>query len=229
MSHFNSYEKPASIRSVRTTHTTTKPSGGAPNLRSLGFSEIKQEKAPMSRRKKQVLTVGTVVGVIAVIAIVVPVIYVVGKNNEKSAAAASSAAATATSTGKVSGGTVFPGGSANVSDSIDLSAYTATGNPLNPLAGASSMAVQSGTSGSTVSSYVNGSAVSFTYVNEFGGYYYYDPTNPFVKGGKAQSWSPAIEEEWVWGRDLVRGVNLGGWLVPEPFIGKSSVLPHHLF
>lgn len=219
---FNSYEKPASIRSVRTGTTTTRPSAGAPNLRSLGFSEMKQEKPAMSRRKKQFITIGAVVGIIAVIAIVVPVVYVVGKNNEKSAAAASSAAAAATSTGKTSGGTVFPGGSKNVSDGIDLSAYTAAGNPLNPLSAPSSMTVQSGNSGSSVSSYVNGTAATFTYVNDFGGYYYYDPTNPFAKGGKAQSWSPAIEEEWVWGRHIVRGVNLGGWLVPEPFIGKSG-------
>lgn len=213
MSHFSSFEKPASIRSVR-------PSGDAAHLRSLGFSDHKQAKQPMSRRKKQIITVGSVVGVIAIIAIVVPVIYVVGKNSERSAAQASEAAATATATGRKAGGTVVSGTGGNVSEGIDLSAYRAAGNPLNPLAGAMSMAVQSGTSGSTIATYVNGSAVEITYVNDFGGYYYYDPTNPFEKGGKAQSWSPAIEEEWVWGRDIVRGVNLGGWLVPEPFIGE---------
>lgn len=217
MSHFSTFEKPSSIRSVR-------PSGDARHLRSLGFSEQKQDKPPMSRRKKQFITLGIVLGIIAIIAIVVPVIYVVGKNSEKAAAAASSAAAEATATGKA-GGTVFPGsGGGNVSEGIDLSAYRSPTNPLNPLASPTSMAVQSGTSGSTVTTYVNGSVVEFTYTNEFGGNYYYDPTNPFSKGGKAQSWSPGIDEEWVWGRDIVRGVNLGGWLVPEPFIGTSSSL-----
>lgn len=214
MSHFSSFEKPASIRSVR-------PSGDAQHLRRLGFSDQQAAKQPMSRRKKQIITVASVLGVIAIIAIVVPIIYVVGKNNEKAAAQASEAAATAATTGKKAGGTIVSGGTgANVSEGIDLSVYRAAGNPLNPLAGPSSMAVQSGASGSTITTYVNGSAVEITYVNDFGGYYFYDPTNPFAKGGKAQSWSPAIEEEWVWGRDIVRGVNLGGWLVPEPFIGK---------
>lgn len=179
----------------------------------------------MSRRRKQIITLGVTLGIIAIIAIVVPIAFVVNKNST-AAAAASSAAATATSTTKVSGGgTVFPGssGGANVSDGIDLSAYYSSTNPLNPLASPTVMSIQSGTSGSTINSYVNGSAVAFTYTNTFDGYYYYDPTNPFAKGGKAQSWSPAIEEEWVWGRDIVRGVNLGGWLVPEPFIGTSTV------
>ena len=219
------YEKPSSIRSVRTQQTTTRPSAAAPNLRSLGFSEARPSGQGMSRRKKQVITIGAIVGVIVAIAIVVPVVLVVNKNNDNAAAAASSAAAEASATGRTGAGTINVGGSKNVSDGIDLSAYTAAGNPLNPLAAPESMVVQSGTSGSTVSSYVNGTAVSFTYVNDFGGYYYYDPTNPFEKGGKAQSWSPAIEEEWVWGRDVVRGVNLGGWLVPEPFIGASLVHP----
>ncbi|KAJ9118412.1 hypothetical protein QFC24_006241 [Naganishia onofrii] len=213
-SQFSNYEKPASIRSVR-------PSGTAPNLQRLGFSDVKQQAKPtMSRRRKQIITLGITLGIIAIIAIVVPIAFVVNKNST-TAAAASSAAATATSTTKVSGGgTVFPGssGSANVSDGIDLSAYYSSTNPLNPLASPTVMSIQSGTSGSTINSYVNGSAVAFTYTNTFDGYYYYDPTNPFAKGGKAQSWSPAIEEEWVWGRDIVRGVNLGGWLVPEPFI-----------
>lgn len=214
-SQFSNYEKPGSIRSVR-------PSGTAPNLHRLGFSDVKQQgKPPMSRRRKQIITLGITLGIIAIIAIVVPIAFVVNKNST-AAAAASSAAATATAT-KVSGGTVFPGSGsgANVSDGIDLSAYYSSTNPLNPLASPTSMSIQSGTSGSTINSYVNGSAVTFTYTNTFGGYYYYDPTNPFAKGGKAQSWSPAIEEEWVWGRDIVRGINLGGWLVPEPFIGTS--------
>jgi len=77
----------------------------------------------------------------------------------------------------------------------------------------------SGTSGSVVKT-DNGS--TFTYVNNFGGEWASDPTQPFGNGGKAQSWSPRIGgEEWVWGTDIARGVNLGGWLVTEPFISPS--------
>lgn len=99
------YEKPSSIRSVRTQQTTTtRPSAAAPNLRSLGFSEAKPSGQGMSRRKKQFLTIGAVVGVIVAIAIVVPVVYVVNRNNDNAAAAASSAAAEASATGRTGAG-----------------------------------------------------------------------------------------------------------------------------
>ncbi|PFH51213.1 glycoside hydrolase family 5 protein [Amanita thiersii Skay4041] len=60
----------------------------------------------------------------------------------------------------------------------------------------------------------------FVYLNDFGGEWAYDPKKPFAEGGKAQSWGKTIggKEEWVWGGDVARGVNLGGWLVTEPFI-----------
>lgn len=57
----------------------------------------------------------------------------------------------------------------------------------------------------------------FQYKNAMGGTWYWDPSNPF-KGGKANSWTPSIDEPWRWGEDRIRGVNLGGWLVLEPFI-----------
>ncbi|KAJ3731452.1 glycoside hydrolase family 5 protein [Lentinula guzmanii] len=63
---------------------------------------------------------------------------------------------------------------------------------------------------------------NFTYTSNFGGDWAADPTQPFLSGGKAQSWSPRIgAEEWTWGEDVARGVNLGGWLVTEPFIVPS--------
>ncbi|KAG6813013.1 hypothetical protein H0H92_014751 [Tricholoma furcatifolium] len=59
-----------------------------------------------------------------------------------------------------------------------------------------------GTSGSVITM-EDGS--SFTYVNDFGGDWVYDPAAPFGPGGKAQSWSKRVgAEEWVW--------------VTEPFI-----------
>jgi glucan 1,3-beta-glucosidase len=65
----------------------------------------------------------------------------------------------------------------------------------------------SGTNGSVVTTN-NGS--TFTFVNNFGGDWAYDPTNPFAPGGKAQSWSPRVgSEDWDWGVNTARGVNLG--------------------
>ena len=70
-------------------------------------------------------------------------------------------------------------------------------------------------SGSGSTSGKSGSIVTFedgtkyTYVNNFGGDWVMDPRQPFAHGGKPQSWSPRIGEEWKWGTDIVRGVNLG--------------------
>ncbi|KAJ3982630.1 exo-beta-1,3-glucanase [Lentinula detonsa] len=77
----------------------------------------------------------------------------------------------------------------------------------------------SGTSGSLITME---DGTNFTYTSNFGGDWAADPTQPFLSGGKAQSWSPRIgAEEWTWGEDVARGVNLGGWLVTEPFIVPS--------
>jgi hypothetical protein len=51
---------------------------------------------------------------------------------------------------------------------------------------------------------------TFTYTNGFGGDWAWDPKDPFQQGGKAQSWSKRVgSEEWDWGTDVARGVNLG--------------------
>ncbi|KZV83788.1 glycoside hydrolase [Exidia glandulosa HHB12029] len=59
---------------------------------------------------------------------------------------------------------------------------------------------------------------SFTYKNPFGGHFVVADGDPYHNGAKAQSWSPALNESWKFGVDKIFGVNLGGWLVPEPFI-----------
>ena len=73
--------------------------------------------------------------------------------------------------------------------------------------GGSSSSSTSGKSGSLITME---DGTQFTYVNNFGGDWAYDPKNPFAAGGKSQSWSKRVgSEEWVWGSDYVRGVNLG--------------------
>ncbi|KAF9532305.1 exo-beta-1,3-glucanase [Crepidotus variabilis] len=62
----------------------------------------------------------------------------------------------------------------------------------------------------------NGTTI--TYANKFGGYWYYDENDPFNNNARAQSWSPALNETFKYGIDQIRGVNLGGWLVTEPFV-----------
>ncbi|TFK79234.1 glycoside hydrolase family 5 protein [Polyporus arcularius HHB13444] len=42
--------------------------------------------------------------------------------------------------------------------------------------------------------------------------------DPFDNSARANSWTPALNETWTWGKDRVWGVNLGGLFVLEPFI-----------
>ena len=48
-----------------------------------------------------------------------------------------------------------------------------------------------------------------------------DPANPFNNNAQPNSWTPPLNTSWTWGKDRVFGVNLGGWLVMEPFITPS--------
>lgn len=75
-----------------------------------------------------------------------------------------------------------------------------------------------GTNGSTV---LLEDGSTFTYSNPHGGYWYYDPNDPFKDAARPQSWSPALNETFNYGVDKIRGVNLGGWLTIEPFISPA--------
>ncbi|KAJ8092006.1 hypothetical protein PM082_024242 [Marasmius tenuissimus] len=62
---------------------------------------------------------------------------------------------------------------------------------------------------------------TMNYTNPHGGYWYYDPNDPFKDAARAQSWTPALNETFKYGVDKIRGVNLGGWLNLEPFISPA--------
>jgi len=82
----------------------------------------------------------------------------------------------------------------------------------NNLANASSGSDQSenATSGMSGSTITMDDGTKFIYQNSFEGDWVADPKIPFGSGGKAQSWSKRIgAEEWDWGQDVARGVNLG--------------------
>ncbi|CAE6430534.1 unnamed protein product [Rhizoctonia solani] len=67
---------------------------------------------------------------------------------------------------------------------------------------------------------------SFVYNNSFGGFWYSDPKNPFANNARPQSWTPPLNQSWKFGTDRIRGVNLGGWLVLEPFITPALYEPY---
>ncbi|KAK2459491.1 hypothetical protein APHAL10511_008475 [Amanita phalloides] len=58
----------------------------------------------------------------------------------------------------------------------------------------------------------------FFYYNPFGGYWAQDPQNPFNDNARPNSWTPPLNTTWTWGVDRIFGVNIGGWLILEPFI-----------
>ena len=105
--------------------------------------------------------------------------------------------------------------------------------------GSTSTLAITGGDGSTVTT---DNGTTFTYQNSFGGYWYYDPEDPFNNAARPQSWSPALNETFNYGSDIIRGyvngkhafcssddlatfisrrVNLGGWLNTEP-VSKNS-------
>lgn len=103
---------------------------------------------------------------------------------------------------------------------------TATGTS-SATAGATTAtaAVTSGGQGSLIT-LSDGS--SMTYENTLGGTWVWDEADPFnvrplltespdsadtsQNGAQAQSYTPRLNESWVWGVNKVYGVNLGGWL-----------------
>lgn len=62
--------------------------------------------------------------------------------------------------------------------------------------------VVSGGNGSTVTM-DDGS--TFTYVNNFGGFWYADPHDPFATRAQAQSYTPPLNTSWRWGVDKIYG------------------------
>ncbi|KAH9833448.1 glycoside hydrolase superfamily [Rhodofomes roseus] len=72
-----------------------------------------------------------------------------------------------------------------------------------------------GGNGSTITT-ANGT--TFTYTNNFGGYWVYDPADPFNNSARPNAWTPPLSEAWNFSTNRINGVNLGGLFVMEPFI-----------
>ncbi|KAE9406818.1 glycoside hydrolase [Gymnopus androsaceus JB14] len=74
------------------------------------------------------------------------------------------------------------------------------------------------TSGGNGSQIITDTNVTFTYINNFGGNWVYDPNDPFNNDARPNSWTPALNTSWDFENDRIYGVNLGGLFVIEPFI-----------
>ncbi|KAJ3996200.1 glycoside hydrolase family 5 protein [Lentinula boryana] len=102
-------------------------------------------------------------------------------------------------------------------------------SPASASAGSSSVGSGSGnpaspsgaTSGGDGSEIILDDGTTFTYKNSFGGYWVYDPNDPFNNNARPNSWTPPLNASWDWTTDRIYGVNLGGLFVIEPFITPS--------
>ncbi|KAL1745091.1 glycoside hydrolase family 5 protein [Schizophyllum fasciatum] len=61
----------------------------------------------------------------------------------------------------------------------------------------------------------------FRYNNTFGGFWVFDPEDPFNNNAQPNTYTPPLNETWNFGKDKIYGVNLGGLFVIEPFITPS--------
>ncbi|KAH9858079.1 glycoside hydrolase superfamily [Lenzites betulinus] len=146
-------------------------------------------KSAPSKSRRRIIVIALIVLAVIVVAVVVPVYFAVIKPKQNNAS----------------------NNAASGAASSDASGSSDSGTTTTPTA----LAAVSGGDGSTVTRF-DGS--TFTYSNEHGGTWYYDPANPLVSGARPQSWTPALNESFQYGVDPIRGVNIGGWLVTEPFI-----------
>jgi glucan 1,3-beta-glucosidase len=89
-----------------------------------------------------------------------------------------------------------------------------------PGTGSDGQVLTSGSDGSVIRM-ENGT--TFTYVNTFGGQWRSGLTD---NGAQAQSYTPPMNESWDYAKNPILGVNLGGWLVIEPFIVPSLFEPY---
>ncbi|KAG8863719.1 hypothetical protein FRB96_007556 [Tulasnella sp. 330] len=154
-----------------------------------------------STRKAWLCTTIAVVILIVAAAVAVPVYFFVIKPHSNSASSDGSS------------------GSSGSSSSSGGSPSSGSGS-----GGKGSAAAITGTDGSIVTT---DNGTTFTYNNTFGGYWYWDPKDPFNNGARAQSYVPALNETWDWNNNHIFGVNLGGWLNTEPFISPALYEPFY--
>ena len=147
--------------------------------RSYGTSPYLNEKAAYAPKKsrKRAILIGALVAAAVIIAAVVAVYFAVIKPKQDKNSTTSSSSS---------------GSSADNSDGASSNGSTGTKSTL----------AVTGVDGSKVT-LDDGSTM--TYQNSFGGTWYYDPENVLVSGARPNSWTPALNETFKFGEDIIRG------------------------
>ncbi|KZV62971.1 glycoside hydrolase family 5 protein [Peniophora sp. CONT] len=92
---------------------------------------------------------------------------------------------------------------------------SASGSSGGGTGGSGARGATTGGNGSVITA---SNGTTFTYINEFGGYWIDDPKDPFNNDARPNSWTPPLNTSWDFVNDRIYGVNLGGLFVLEPFI-----------
>lgn len=82
---------------------------------------------------------------------------------------------------------------------------TSSSDPASPSASGSNGGVRTVVTGGDGSTVTKDDGTTFTYKNSFGGTWYWDPEDPFNNRARAQSWTPALNETFKYGIDIIRG------------------------
>ncbi|KAK0212093.1 glycoside hydrolase family 5 protein [Desarmillaria ectypa] len=175
---------------------TSSPNNSAPLLQNTKYENDtysdSERNTPSKRRGLAFWLICAAALVIVVLAVILPVYFTVikPKHNNKDSSQSSTSGD-------------------NSSSAPETPQGNGTTNPQSPTGAIT------GGDGSIVA-LADGS--SFIYNNSFGGYWVADPNDPFSGAARPNSWTPPLNQSWKFGQDHVFGVNLGGWLVLEPFI-----------
>lgn len=81
-------------------------------------------------------------------------------------------------------------------------AVASPASTTSPGTGSGSVAVFTGGNGSTITT-ENGT--TFTYINPFGGTWYWDPNHPFNNNAQPNSWTPPLNQTFKFGTDKIFG------------------------
>lgn len=159
-----------------------------------GSSDYGYEEAERKRKRRRKIFIGIGV-VVLILVIAIPVGIVVSKKSSSSTTS-SAAAATATSTAPANSNLD------GISEASIPSAYQ--GTSFDPF------------------TWYDTTDFNVTFTSELvGGLPIMGLNSTWSDDTQANSNVKALNETWVYGTDLVRGVNLGGWLSIEPFITPS--------
>ncbi|KAJ2912332.1 hypothetical protein MD484_g8086, partial [Candolleomyces efflorescens] len=143
------------------------------------------------RKRWIVLAVVLGIAIIVFLAVFLPVYFVVIRKSPEAASGGSTSDGSSGSSGTGTAGAPRPSSTAGITTGGDGSVIT----------------LENGT--------------TFTYRNSFGGFWVHDPEDPFNNTARPNQWTPPLSTPWRWGVDRIYGVNLGGWLVLEPFISPE--------